>query len=179
MASGNAASLGPSLPASSGSTPNPPPSLSSVRPAEGAHDSSSASSSSSMGGGAVHRRPFRLDPEGSTSEEEDVSLGTGLKGKNYLRPRPMHAFPPIASPKLAHSSGAHAGLNGTGPGRRSALLNHSSGPSGSTLASEQTKITLVVDDTRFVVDPEIFTSHPDTMLGRMFTSGFDFHPNAR
>lgn len=132
-----------------------------------------------MGGGAVHRRPFRLDPEGSTSEEEDVSLGTGLKGKNYLRPRPMHAFPPIASPKLAHSSGAHAGLNGTGPGRRSALLNHSSGPSGSTLASEQTKITLVVDDTRFVVDPEIFTSHPDTMLGRMFTSGFDFHPNAR
>jgi hypothetical protein len=41
------------------------------------------------------------------------------------------------------------------------------------------KITLLVDGTRFVVAPSLFTSKPDTMLGRMFSSGFDFHPNAR
>merc|ERR1719150_2215359 len=41
------------------------------------------------------------------------------------------------------------------------------------------KITLVVDGTRFVVTPSLFTSKPDTMLGRMFSSGFDFHPNSR
>lgn len=35
----------------------------------------------------------------------------------------------------------------------------------------QDKITLVVDDTRFVVDPAQFTAHPNTMLGRMFSSG--------
>ena len=28
------------------------------------------------------------------------------------------------------------------------------------------RITLVVDDTRFVVEPEIFRQYPDTMLGR-------------
>ncbi|KAM6973386.1 BTB/POZ domain-containing protein 10-like [Aplochiton taeniatus] len=33
------------------------------------------------------------------------------------------------------------------------------------------RITLVVDNTRFVVDPAIFTAQPSTMLGRMFGSG--------
>lgn len=36
------------------------------------------------------------------------------------------------------------------------------------------RITLVVDNTRFVVDPAQFTAHPNTMLGRMFSSG-KFH----
>lgn len=44
----------------------------------------------------------------------------------------------------------------------------------------QDRITLVVDDTRFVVDPAQFTAHPNTMLGRMFSSGIEFtHPNER
>ncbi|XP_078402989.1 BTB/POZ domain-containing protein 10-like isoform X4 [Cetorhinus maximus] len=33
------------------------------------------------------------------------------------------------------------------------------------------RIVLIVDNTRFVVDPVIFAAHPDTLLGRMFTSG--------
>ncbi|XP_028166856.1 BTB/POZ domain-containing protein 10 [Ostrinia furnacalis] len=42
------------------------------------------------------------------------------------------------------------------------------------------RITLVVDNTRFVVDPAQFTAHPNTMLGRMFSSGLDFtHTNER
>ncbi|XP_045782435.1 BTB/POZ domain-containing protein 10 [Maniola jurtina] len=42
------------------------------------------------------------------------------------------------------------------------------------------RITLVVDNTRFVVDPAQFTAHPDTMLGTMFSSGIEFtHPNER
>lgn len=36
------------------------------------------------------------------------------------------------------------------------------------------RVTLVVDHTRFVVDPSLLTRHPDTMLGRMFSSGLDF-----
>jgi len=44
---------------------------------------------------------------------------------------------------------------------------------------DEEKITLIVDGTRFVVAPSLFTSKPDTMLGRMFTSGFDIHSNAR
>lgn len=45
--------------------------------------------------------------------------------------------------------------------------------------NEGEKITLLVDGTRFVVSPSLFTSKPDTMLGRMFSSDFDFHPNSR
>ncbi|CAG7722160.1 unnamed protein product, partial [Allacma fusca] len=45
---------------------------------------------------------------------------------------------------------------------------------------EEQRITLVVDNTRFVVDPSIFTQYPNTMLGRMFSSGIEFvHPNER
>ncbi|XP_063753920.1 BTB/POZ domain-containing protein 10-like [Eleginops maclovinus] len=37
------------------------------------------------------------------------------------------------------------------------------------------RVTLIVDNTRFVVDPAIFTAQPNTMLGRMFGSGRDNH----
>ncbi|MEJ1281361.1 BTB/POZ domain-containing protein 10-like [Cricetulus griseus] len=33
------------------------------------------------------------------------------------------------------------------------------------------RVTLIVDNTRFVVDPSIFTAQPNTKLGRMFGSG--------
>ncbi|KAK8747743.1 hypothetical protein OTU49_016570, partial [Cherax quadricarinatus] len=46
--------------------------------------------------------------------------------------------------------------------------------------SSDDRITLVVEGTRFIVDPAIFTAHPNTMLGRMFSSGLEFtHPNER
>lgn len=42
------------------------------------------------------------------------------------------------------------------------------------------RLTLVVDNTRFVVDPQLFAAHPNTMLGRMFTSGVEWaRPNER
>ncbi|XP_059614845.1 BTB/POZ domain-containing protein 10 isoform X1 [Phlebotomus argentipes] len=52
-------------------------------------------------------------------------------------------------------------------------------PSTSTQVLEE-RITLVVDNSRFVIDPTLFTAHPNTMLGRMFSSGLEFmHPNER
>lgn len=33
-------------------------------------------------------------------------------------------------------------------------------------AQNDERITLIVDHTRFVVDPCLFTAYPDTMLGR-------------
>lgn len=42
------------------------------------------------------------------------------------------------------------------------------------------RITLVVDNTRFVINPVLFTARPNTMLGRMFSSGIEFtHTNER
>ncbi|XP_033740636.1 BTB/POZ domain-containing protein 10-like [Pecten maximus] len=44
------------------------------------------------------------------------------------------------------------------------------------------RLTLVVDETRFVVDPDLLRKHPNTMLGRMFTSSLENNitrPNER
>ncbi|XP_076623167.1 BTB/POZ domain-containing protein 10-like isoform X2 [Colletes latitarsis] len=42
------------------------------------------------------------------------------------------------------------------------------------------RITLIVDNTRFIVDPALFTAYPNTMLGRMFSSGVEYaQPNER
>ena len=34
------------------------------------------------------------------------------------------------------------------------------------------RLTLVVDDTRFVVEPDVFRHYPDTMLGRFYIAFF-------
>ncbi|XP_050518600.1 BTB/POZ domain-containing protein 10 isoform X2 [Diabrotica virgifera virgifera] len=50
----------------------------------------------------------------------------------------------------------------------------------SGIVTAEDRVTLVVDNTRFVVDPMIFTAHPNTMLGRMFSSSLEFtHTNER
>ncbi|XP_069731879.1 BTB/POZ domain-containing protein KCTD20 isoform X2 [Phaenicophaeus curvirostris] len=49
----------------------------------------------------------------------------------------------------------------------------SSSNNSQTVAPE--KVTLVVDGTRFAVNPQIFTAHPDTMLGRMFGPGREYN----
>lgn len=49
---------------------------------------------------------------------------------------------------------------------------------GPSVVSED-RVTLVVDNTRFVVDPALFIAHPNTMLGRMFSSTLDTHSNER
>lgn len=51
---------------------------------------------------------------------------------------------------------------------------------GGSAANTEDRVTLVVDNTRFVIDPALFIAHPNTMLGRMFSTGIDFvHPNER
>jgi len=45
-----------------------------------------------------------------------------------------------------------------------------------TIVSSSTgadRVTLVVDETRFVIDPQLFRAHPNTMLGRMFSSSWE------
>lgn len=41
------------------------------------------------------------------------------------------------------------------------------------LPSSNERITLIVDNTHFIVDPALFAAHPDTMLGRMFGSSLE------
>ncbi|XP_038676161.1 BTB/POZ domain-containing protein KCTD20-like isoform X2 [Scyliorhinus canicula] len=56
------------------------------------------------------------------------------------------------------------------------------GEDGSNPWKASERAVLIVDNTRFVVDPIIFAAHPDTMLGRMFTSGREYNvtqPNSK
>jgi len=39
------------------------------------------------------------------------------------------------------------------------------------------KVVLLVDGKRFTMNPKLFMSHPNTMLGRMFCSAMDLKPN--
>lgn len=42
-----------------------------------------------------------------------------------------------------------------------------------TAANNPDRVTLVVDETRFVIDPQLFRAHPNTMLGRMFSTSWE------
>ena len=51
----------------------------------------------------------------------------------------------------------------------------------STTTNNSDRVTLVVDETRFVIDPQLFRAHTNTMLGRMFSSSWETSlvPNER
>lgn len=42
-----------------------------------------------------------------------------------------------------------------------------------TTTNNTDRVTLVVDETRFVIDPQLFRAHSNTMLGRMFSSSWE------
>jgi len=50
-----------------------------------------------------------------------------------------------------------------------------------TTINNSDRVTLVVDETRFVIDPQLFRAHPNTMLGRMFSTSWETSlvPNER
>jgi len=109
---------------------------------------------------------------GSSSDTEDYGeLERIVRRRNRVY-RGRH-FPPSPQPHLG--SRAHGGARPKEPHEEVVHIksNQSGQPPGD-------KITLVVDDTRFVLDSGLFTAQPDTMLGRMFSSGMEFvHPNER
>ncbi|XP_046390287.1 BTB/POZ domain-containing protein KCTD20 [Ischnura elegans] len=76
----------------------------------------------------------------------------------------------------SNNMAACSGPSGSGASASVALVPMQQGP----LVLNDDRITLVVDNTRFIVDPALFTAHPNTMLGRMFSSGLEIvHPNER
>lgn len=58
--------------------------------------------------------------------------------------------------------------------------NSNKQPTMSISASNKDRVTLVVDETPFVVDAKLFHAHQNTLLGRMFANkNFEMKPNAR
>lgn len=63
---------------------------------------------------------------------------------------------------------------------RDILPSNSAAAEPSILQGSDERITLIVDNTRFIIDPALFTARPNTMLGRMFSPGVEYaQPNER
>ncbi|XP_026756091.1 BTB/POZ domain-containing protein 10 [Galleria mellonella] len=113
-----------------------------------------------------NRRPFFYPDSSSDTEEYAEERRKRLSKRNGPNVRVRAAMPPkMPSPNTPTPS-----TSTQEPSR--------AGKAQYQLCDD--RITLVVDNTRFVVDPAQFTAHPNTMLGRMFSSGLEFtHPNER
>lgn len=109
----------------------------------------------------TERRPFFYPDSSSDTEEyrrdeerrKRLSKRTGpnIRGRPNMPPKNLSANTPTPSTSTAQE-----------PPRNGQKSQNQLG---------EDRITLVVDNTRFVVDPAQFTAHPNTMLGRMFSSG--------
>ncbi|XP_069671258.1 BTB/POZ domain-containing protein KCTD20 isoform X2 [Periplaneta americana] len=127
-----------------------------------------------------------------------MSYGSSSKPKPCLVQRQGGSGPNDQRPHLVATPKQSLNM---APRNRSRTQHHSLGPAKNQMNRERDtdsiqstastsnmaitpvsdeRITLVVDNTRFILDPALFTAHPNTMLGRMFSSGIDFmHPNER
>ncbi|XP_047740870.1 BTB/POZ domain-containing protein 10 isoform X1 [Hyalella azteca] len=106
---------------------------------------------------------------GHSSSHDDSSP----HNSSHTSPHPSpHSSPLMHSRIPGHQLSSSSSSGGTSSATTTAAAEYSS--------CSDSRVTLVVDGTRFIVDPAIFTAHPETMLGRMFTSGLEFsRPNDR
>ncbi|XP_063898094.1 BTB/POZ domain-containing protein 10 [Helicoverpa armigera] len=118
----------------------------------------------------TERRPF-FYPD-SSSDTEEYRRDEERRKRLSKRTGPNIRTRPTMPPK-------NLSANNPTPSTSTAQEPPRNGPKSQNQLGED-RITLVVDNTRFVVDPAQFTAHPNTMLGRMFSSGLEFtHPNER
>ncbi|GAA6101997.1 BTB/POZ domain-containing protein 10 [Tachysurus ichikawai] len=84
-------------------------------------------------------------------------------------PRPQRVSPSGSSSRNSSLSSTDGTIKTMGIGEMVFVYETTKEGARSMRTSE--RVTLIVDNTRFVVDPTIFTAQPNTMLGRMFGSG--------
>jgi hypothetical protein len=63
--------------------------------------------------------------------------------------------------------------NRSTPNRTNKKIQEQTIVSTTTTTTNSDRVTLVVDETRFVIDPQLFRVHANTMLGRMFSSSWE------
>ncbi|XP_073897899.1 BTB/POZ domain-containing protein 10 isoform X3 [Castor canadensis] len=98
--------------------------------------------------------------------------------KDHSSSRPSSPRPQKASPNGSMSSAGNSSRNSSqsssdGSCKTSGemVFVYENVKEGARNIRTSERVTLIVDNTRFVVDPSIFTAQPNTMLGRMFGSG--------
>lgn len=114
---------------------------------------------------------------GSLQKNGVVSSGPKNKARSY-----QNHHGPAHNHSVEHCCSGFG--NGHGDGCNSSIAS-SVPPANQGSAPHSTsdeRITLVIENTRIVVDPALFAAHPDTMLGRMFGSSLENNftrPNER
>ncbi|KAK7578257.1 hypothetical protein V9T40_010462 [Parthenolecanium corni] len=120
----------------------------------------------SYGSGCSKPKPCLVQRPSGTNSSADRGF-SNKQNSTRNRSRSQH---PNSFSNSKSSSSTNFGNSGA---------NVTNSNSGNNVQNDE-RITLIVDHTRFVVDPSLFTAFPDTMLGRMFGSGIEFaHPNER
>ncbi|XP_005109271.1 BTB/POZ domain-containing protein 10 [Aplysia californica] len=110
--------------------------------------------------------------DNTSSNEDCPSCEVRASTSMYSRTRPHNLDLPQ---HLLQQNGPDYPMDGAAAMQASPKLNCSS-------PRPVERLTLVVDETRFVVDPELFRQRPETMLGRMFTTSLENNftrPNER
>ncbi|KAK3921099.1 BTB/POZ domain-containing protein 10 [Frankliniella fusca] len=115
---------------------------------------------------------------GSESRQHGHASAKQMNSTPRNRSRSQHLGPAKNQMNQGHSPGRdrhhdrhHDSLSGSTSTRNS---------TSNTSGQSEERITLVVDNTRFILDPALFTAHPNTMLGRMFSSELEMaHANDR
>uniref|UniRef100_A0A8B9PXA0 BTB domain containing 10 n=1 Tax=Apteryx owenii TaxID=8824 RepID=A0A8B9PXA0_APTOW len=88
-------------------------------------------------------------------------------------PRPQKTSPNGSAVSMGNSSrnSSQSSSDGSCKAGGEMVFVYENGKEGARNVRTSERVTLIVDNTRFVVDPSIFTAQPNTMLGRMFGSG--------
>uniref|UniRef100_A0A8D2QIS0 BTB domain-containing protein n=1 Tax=Zonotrichia albicollis TaxID=44394 RepID=A0A8D2QIS0_ZONAL len=88
-------------------------------------------------------------------------------------PRPQKTSPngSVVSMGTSSRNSSQSSSDGSCKAAGEMVFVYEYGKEGARNVRTSERVTLIVDNTRFVVDPSIFTAQPNTMLGRMFGSG--------
>lgn len=93
--------------------------------------------------------------------------------KDHSSSRPSSPRPQKASPDGSSSSAGNSSRNSSQSSSDSScktsgemVFVYENAKEGARNVRTSERVTLIVDNTRFVVDPSIFTAQPNTMLGR-------------
>ncbi|KAI5105530.1 BTB/POZ domain-containing protein 10a isoform X4 [Silurus meridionalis] len=80
-----------------------------------------------------------------------------------------------ASPRPQKVSGSFCTDSHSKPHGSDMIYVYENVKEGSRSVRTSERVTLIVDNTHFVVDPAVFTAQPNTMLGRMFGAGREYN----
>ncbi|XP_031702741.1 BTB/POZ domain-containing protein 10 [Anarhichas minor] len=132
-----------------------------------------------------HERDGQLTPcirNVTSPTRQHNSERDGASSSRPSSPRPQRVSPSgssssgVLSSRTSSLSSTEGAFKSLGVGEMVFVYeNPKEGGAGATVGNRNIRtserVTLIVDNTRFVVDPAIFTAQPNTMLGRMFGSG--------